>query len=788
MLVRAGLPMVRINREVPAIGGWLSTPVRSRKGRHISGSLSDLVQGSGPLLVAQEDRILSAQDLWNVYKRTPDVRAPIDDITRQIATWDWKVEPAVDPADPQYQEALDISEECRRFLAAPNHRFTWQEVMTQYVTDVLVFEAGAMELAENANGELAELVPLRGYDIRPVVTDVGMMIEWRQEQFGVASGSDVRFDVDELVYSSLYPNTSAQVGVPLIETIITEVIAILRAAERAMLTLDADEIPPGILTLAGIAAGAAKAATADLQNMAGRDNKIRVISTPDPKGVAANWVNMQHTNHEVSLIDVVDQIRRTIWRIFGVMPVEMGATDGMPRATAQVQLDVSNSQLIAPILEGLQAKMNAKVLPKLINDPEKQHLVRFVFDREAKLTPKEQQEQSQTLIGYVGNGIVTRNEARQTLGYAPIMGGDVPTVTTSAGPIPLMAFLEYDDDDDEPEVIDITEEPDDDEDGGVDRPGVGTPDEGEEAPGEATPERSHSCSCRKGRHAMHAMRSNPDLPSDWQPAGRFRDVRTLNLVKLADIVSDYARAVEPHYVEAMDEVLAAFGAAYRDGKITDGEEYVVTNALGAAMDKLAVKWAAVTQPYYEQAARIGRDAASNMNGATVLEDWKTVGRTYQEQSMGWLVETGGLISDVKMRVLNILGAVVNRSVVPAPDYIEAGVEEGLLMNAVSKAFTSQQTRINNWSGKLVQLTNQAMRQGLLEVPRSAEEEWWYAWEAVGDKRTCPTCIQESVSGYRPVSQQQIFPGGGTECGARCRCVVVLWKQQEVTDGTAYRVL
>ena len=47
--------------------------------------------------------------------------------------------------------------------------------------------------------------------------------------------------------------------------------------------------------------------------------------------------------------------------------------------------------------------------------------------REAKLEPKEQEELARTYVNYVANGILTRNEVREMLGFAPIGGGNVAT-------------------------------------------------------------------------------------------------------------------------------------------------------------------------------------------------------------------------------------------------------------------------------------------------------------------------------------------------------------------------
>jgi len=209
------------------------------------------------------------------------------------------------------------------------------------------------------------------------------------------------------------------------------------------MTLDADEIPPGLLILGGLGGMAADRAKADLQTMKGKDHKIRVISSPNPGSIDAKWVELRKTPKELMMLDVVEAMRRMIWRVFGVMPVEMGSTDQMPRATAMVQMDVASSHLITPILELIQAKFNSEIIPRLI-DKEYQGKIKFVFDRSKTHSPDEQLKVANRHDVYMRRGVLTINEVRSELGMMPIVGGDVPrTDTPGYGPVPVEDLSEF---------------------------------------------------------------------------------------------------------------------------------------------------------------------------------------------------------------------------------------------------------------------------------------------------------------------------------------------------------
>ena len=298
---------VTLGTPAPTSGGWLTvqqplSSVTTERDR-IGVQAANTMFGTGTSLhaeqMARSDRLLTDEQMWLVYKRTPDVRAAIDAIVRRVATWDWKVEPTLPPSDPGYADALQTAHDATIFLRAPNtDGETWQELWSKIVLDLMVFDAGVIENVfqgtvqpdgtVQAAEDLAELVALRGSTVFPVVDIHGHVLGYRQNTTGVLGSFPVveesgggttsitpAFGTEQIVYMRLFPNTSSPLGVPLIETIVNEIITILRQSEHSMLAFDADEIPPGILVLTGIAGKAAAAAKADLQKLRGKDHKAR---------------------------------------------------------------------------------------------------------------------------------------------------------------------------------------------------------------------------------------------------------------------------------------------------------------------------------------------------------------------------------------------------------------------------------------------------------------------------------------------------------------------------------
>lgn len=830
--VYAGPPVVRVALEHPNYGSWGEVEVaRERAGVYPGANVvtASMLQGGA---MQAHARLLSNDELWAIYKQVPDVRAAFEAIIRVISTWDWSVEPAavLPKDDPLYDVALDIAEEAQRFLSAPNEDGeVWQTFCSKAARDLLVFDEWASENVLDDEGVLEELVVLAGGTVKPRVDRHQRVVDYVQ----VTGSSEVHFSRDQIVYFSLFPDSSHPGGNPLIETLIHEVITLMRASKHLMMAYDADEVPPGVLLLAGIAGKAADRAVYDLRNMRGADHKLRVLTTNNPRGLDARWVEFRHTPKDLDMESLIKEIRRTVWRLTGVKPVTMGDTEATPRATAEVQVEAEDSGLIRPILELLQAQVNMRVLPLVVGDPSLSGLVRFTFDMSRDATSQDTEAEARADASDFDRGGLTINELRTKRGRLPIEGGDIALIKQGNMYTQLAHVLEggapTEDEGAADSGVDAGEGGED-----VGEVGDGTgdaaaPEQGEEAPGEAEAAKprigqvvsmgrswretgmlTHGaarCSCgshhsepRRGIQKRSAVsRASELLPSDWQPDGKFSGYRTLRLDKLGTAVMDYTRAVSPLYTRAQIDVTSAFRSAIADGTLSNEEAASLNSRVAKLLDKLHTQWDGATAEYYREAARVGRDAAADFTGVAVVEDWRARGDLYQAQAMAYLVDGQGLISTLKSQLTTLIVASV-RGTDEHAMATRGLVEELDVLNvlaAVGKVFDRNRHRIDNWSGRLVELANDVfglgMEEGGAPAPPPDEEvpgdpgpsgEWWVEWATVGDKNTCATCEREGSAGFRPLSQVQIRPGGATECRARCRCVLVFWTREEVESGAA----
>lgn len=790
--------------------------------------------------VVDTSRLLTDQQLHLIYQRTPDVRACIDQITRRVSTWPQWVAPTFDPSDAEYEAALEECERVSAFLAEPNDDLeTWQELLTKWITDVLKYDRGVIEeVSDKPGGELEELVALRGCDVHSNrERGTGRLLGYVQIPtggFGVSSSATpIELRTDQVVMLMLFPNTEGTDGLPLLESLVWEVISILRAAENAARSINVSEIPDGLLVVAGIAGKAIQAFKQEFVEQAGHPETIRILGSEVPGQVNAEWVELKRTPAELRLVEIATEIRRAIWRVFGVLPVEMGDTSDMPRATAQVQIDVSQSHLILPLLMLVQWKINSLVLPRIL-DEKWLGRISFGFDLESKLSTKELLEKAQADVAYVGAGVLTRNEVRDSLGHQPDDSGDVLTVDGVGQPVLLSSVVAEDagqtvDGNADPNAP-ADEEPADEE--PVDelaaksrrtqiarrverlktalfRPRGSRQAERVRRQAGRLQARvqatllawdNRPAPDRAGHHHRGVEDLEEDLPSEWQRPGRFDGVRTLDLPALWEEVAGYSRDVVPLWEQAR----AAVVEAVRDEYVVDGFDEVrrqrVAIRIADELGRLVAHWTLATSPRYERVALDARAAAGNWTGASSpVQTVRDRAALYRDRSLGYLEQPGGLVADLRQRVLGVLVDVSDvRGRGPSGHVrgLGPGSSAGEVLLAVAGAFDSLRSRIANWAGRLVELASSTLAEevvhgagsgianGIADPIPGDTVEWWCEWSSVGDKRTCATCARLGSSGYMLASTLPTKPGGDTECRARCRCVLVMWTRAEIDGGRA----
>ena len=146
--------------------------------------------------------------------------------------------------------------------------------------------------------------------------------------------------------------------------------------------------------------------------------------------------------------------------------------------------------------------------------------------------------------------------------------------------------------------------------------------------------------------------------------------------------------------------------------------------------------------------------------------------------------------DVESGILEKLTELTRTNDTPLAQYDTDNSAEVAVALAIAPLLANR-FRVGNYSGKLGLLANEVA--GRVVAANSTEvnadgdlsaTEWYVQWVAAMDDRTCSDCVYEGGLPMRPLSDLVTFPGGDTQCGARCRCILVYWTKDEVLSGEA----
>jgi phage portal protein BeeE len=747
---------IKIGKSQSSGGANTATFQRDRKGYATFFSVGDAVVHR-----VTGQRIFTPDELYRIYQICPDVRAPVDKISLRVANTPYMIQAAVKKDDPRYAQATEYVDTVARFLKNPNMDSDWTTLAQRWAQDSLIYDAYAVERVRGVSGKLQELVIWRGGDVTPLQDEHARVYSYRQD---ASINGPVFFLPEDMDYGNIFPNTMFPNGQPIIETLVEEFITMRAQAQHLRKLVDADEIPPGILALVGVSDVALKRFDQKMKAQKGQDDLFRIVSTEEAGG-KIEWIQLQRSLKDLEWLPNIREVRKTIWRLFHVTPVTMGETDAVPRASAEVQVEIADQGLIGPMLRRLEQLVNDRWIPLLLGNPDAAKLVYFSFDLTPDLSQLDQKVRAERLQILTGSQILTRDEAREELGYDPSDAKPEEPAQPEADPADGSSA-----------------------EASARRPGV---------------IRSRDPVPGRGRSVFLPTRGA--LPSDWQPAGRFKGLRTLPLQALGDLVAGYDDTVTPLYDRCARNVLRAATDAVADGAFTQTEATSVVKSVAVETVDLINRWSEQTATHYEDAARIGADTAEGWGGSKVA--WRSMAAVYQSGAVGYLSSSGGIVTALRQELTALVLATLHKAPQRRTVSDEAEKDKdqraealpaalGAFLEAVRRVFDRHRHRIKNWSGKLVELAHTAASQSLRSPvtfpasdgePATTEDRWMVEWVEVADGSTCGVCRAEGAKDFRPLSDLSTMPGGATECGARCRCVLVYWLESEVKSGKAKRL-
>ena len=396
------------------VDGLQKDLIRARRAIRSEWKTEVLSGRASPSIVRGVDR-LPFLTCRRIYRKSSTVRACVDAIVREVCNLPWDIRPKADSqASPE--EINRQRKIARDFFDNPNFdQESFRQLLTKFVEDLLVLDAGVIEKVWSIDKtKLLEIVARDGAEYVPIVDNLGYLLGYEQRP-EIMIGNIIPFSRDEIIYLMLFPQTDSIFGLPIIESIVNEVATLLYAIDFIGTSFTEDEIPPGILNLGSIGKEAYERFKDDVREKRGtkKERMLRVIYGTDK----VQWVDLKRANREMQTAELLTRIERIVYRNFGITPVEMGQTEKVPRASAEVQLQVSEDRMMSPVMNAINFAFNQDVVPAL-GCPD---VFFLLLPRDKK---EDDERESRAAQNYKEAGIASADEVRKRyLDLPPLPNG-----------------------------------------------------------------------------------------------------------------------------------------------------------------------------------------------------------------------------------------------------------------------------------------------------------------------------------------------------------------------------
>jgi len=358
-------------------------------------------------------------DMWNMYLRNEWVRACIDKITKS-ATNSNLYATGVDEENitPQTQERIDL---INALLEDPNTGLeSWKDIRKEYLRDVLIYDAGALEIVYDQNRVPAELYSLPGEKIRLNVDEHGTFKN-EEQAYIITGGSlngktvpDVAIPRDEMIYLVNNPKSASVYGLSPLESLYQTVASDLFATKYNSDFFKNNGEASGILGAEGLTMEDLKRfRTYWKQEIAGKNHKMAIVNGK------ISWTPMNMTNRDMQFLEYQRWLLCKIMTVYGMQPIVLGVIDPTTgKLNSEEQLKSYREETVKPLLE-MECYQLTKVLVQQafgFND------VKITYE---PIDIVNELVNSQIAVQLVGAGILTPNEARRMyFQLHEIEGGD----------------------------------------------------------------------------------------------------------------------------------------------------------------------------------------------------------------------------------------------------------------------------------------------------------------------------------------------------------------------------
>lgn len=282
------------------------------------------------------------------------VRTAINIRRGQVASADWEIV----PFDTDKPSSDALAEQLKGLFNMPNPKHdSFRKLLEEVLEDVLVLDAGCVELVRSLRGQVVELFPVDGATIKvnalwdgdPDEVRYYWYPDWQER---------ARLKNNDLLYIMANPRTYSVVGLSPLETLKLAIDAELSGNEynRRQVT---NAAPDGIFDLGE---GAKKEDVDKFSSfwaseVAGKGALAFIGNTKGSK-----FIPFRPNNRDMQFLEWQNYLTRKIAAVFGLSPQDLNLTADVNRSTAETQDQHTEDRGLRPLMQLIQEYLTREIV------------------------------------------------------------------------------------------------------------------------------------------------------------------------------------------------------------------------------------------------------------------------------------------------------------------------------------------------------------------------------------------------------------------------------------------
>jgi hypothetical protein len=367
-------------------------------------------------------------------------RACINIRKRQITQLSWDLTTLDDSGKTKYKDQIPVIRSY--FAGIGGYNTKMRKLLDKIVEDYLVIDAVTLYKRRTRDGSFLGLVPIDPTTIKILVDESGgtpLPPNPAYEQW-IRGTKVAEMSADELLYDMLSPSTETPYGFSVMEALVMTVEASLRSSMYNVAFFTDGSLPEGFYELPETwSTQQIKEFQAHFDAMLSGDprmqHKIKFMPASGGKGFQA----AKEFNYE-GIKPYQEWLMRITASLFGVMPNELGFTDGINKSNGEEQTEIAKRNSIKPMAHAIEEMFNEILWNERLALTDATGAVTEVIGpfpelqfKFMDLDTKDELIDSKVTEAMVKIGAISVDEWRKDKGLDPI--GIGPYVLTASGPI-----------------------------------------------------------------------------------------------------------------------------------------------------------------------------------------------------------------------------------------------------------------------------------------------------------------------------------------------------------------